>query len=311
MTSFTNMSFVEFGNFLQFREMIMGPHSSTKFYDLYGFKVPGNEIPNWFNHQSVGSSISFWVGPGFTKFALCLVVGTVDDTFRCYVDISINGRKQNFTSIHLSKLWYDHLFSYRCPDSFQRLFKRLNLGDRNHVELFCKTTAYGKTKTILPNIIKRIGVHVECICPQITKTIFHKPSLLRGPTCISRTPNHNLCPTQTTSRRLLLKLKPRKLISKRNWALPRRSCKYLYGTQACSHCPNYLGCTYSPESTSGFDLGSSPLAHPSLNHDSNFNLYSLWKIMGTFLMKYAKVCFFVAFFYLHVCVSLSLASLSL
>jgi hypothetical protein len=29
MTSFTNMSFVEFGNFLQFREMIMGPQSST------------------------------------------------------------------------------------------------------------------------------------------------------------------------------------------------------------------------------------------------------------------------------------------
>ena len=25
--------------------------------------------------------------------------------------------------------------------------------------------------------------------------------------------------------------------------------------------------------------------HPSLNHDSNINLYSLWKILGTFLMK--------------------------
>jgi hypothetical protein len=63
------MSFVEFGNFLQFREMIMGPQSSTT---TYHFKVPGNEIPNWFNHQSVGSSISFWVGPGFPNLLYVL-----------------------------------------------------------------------------------------------------------------------------------------------------------------------------------------------------------------------------------------------
>jgi hypothetical protein len=70
------MSFVEFGNFLQFREMIMGPQPSTTIYEGTLTLVPGNEIPNWFNHQSVGSSISFWIGPGFPKFALCLVFGT-------------------------------------------------------------------------------------------------------------------------------------------------------------------------------------------------------------------------------------------
>jgi hypothetical protein len=287
MTSFTNMSFVEFGNFLQFREMIMGPQSSTT--NELTFKVPGNKIPNWFNHQGVGSSISFWVGPGFPKFALCLLFGTKDYSFQCFVDISINGRTEEFSYTFFHKQRYDHLWFYWSPDSFQWLFK-----DLNHVELWCRTD-------LVRNAIKRIGVYVECICPQVTKTIFDsrlRPSLLRSPTCISRTPKHNLCPTQTTSRRLLLKLKPRKVISKRNWALHTRSCKYLYGTQAYTHCPNYLRSTYSSESTLGIDLGSSPLAHPSLNHDSNFNLYSLWKILGTFLMKICQgmlSCCFVLF----------------
>jgi hypothetical protein len=84
-------------------------------------------------------------------------------------------------------------------------------------------------------------------------------------------------------------------ISKRNRVLPTRSSKYLYRPQACCHCPNYLGCTYSPESTSGFDLGSSPLAHLSLNHDFNFNLYSLWKKLGTFLMKICQGMLFCCF----------------
>jgi hypothetical protein len=154
----------------------MGPQSSTTTYD---FRVPGNEIPNWFNHQSVGSSISFWVGPGFPKFALCLVFGTKDDSFECYVDISINGRKEEFTKTGFSKLRYDHLWFYWSQDSIQRRFKDLNLGDRNHVELFCKRTSFIEPYTIIPNMIKRIGVHVECICPQITKTIFHRPSLLK------------------------------------------------------------------------------------------------------------------------------------
>jgi hypothetical protein len=293
MTSFTNMSFVEFGNFLQFREIIMGPQSSN----FLQFTVPGNEIPNWFNHQGVGSSISFWVGPGFLKFALCLLFGTEDDSFQCYGDfecgvyISINGIRPSlvgpgFSPSNFHKYRYDHLWFYWFPYSFQWLFK-----DLNHVVLWCKTKPVRIT-------IKRIGVHVECIYPQVTKTIFDRclrSSLLRSPTCMSRTPKHNLCPTQTTSRRLLLKLKPRKVISKRNWALHIRSCKYLYGTQAYTHCPNYLRSTYSSESTLGIDLGSSPLAHPSLNHDSNFNLYSLWKILGTFLMKICQGMLFCCF----------------
>ena len=162
MTRFTNMSFVEFGNCLQFREMIMGPQSSTT--NFLSFRVQGNEIPNCFNHQSVGSSISFWVGPGFPYFALCLVFGAKDEDgwFGCDVYISINGRKQRFPNTGFSNLRYDHLWFYWNQDLFQRLFKDLNLGDRNHIELFCKTFRSDKHYTIPP---KRIGVHVKCICP--------------------------------------------------------------------------------------------------------------------------------------------------
>ena len=241
------MSFVEFGC-LQFREMIMGPHSSTPSH--LSFRVPGNEIPNWFNHQSVGSSISFWIGPGLPNFALCLVFGTNGhDNYFCHVDISINGRKEEFKLKWFYRFRYDHLWFYWIRDSIQWRFRDLNLGGRNHVELFCRTTAFDKPNPILPNIIKRIGVQVECICPQISKRTFHqrhRPKLLRGPSFILR--------------RLLLK--PRKFISKRNRALATRSRKYLYGPQACCRCPDYLDLTYSLGSTSGF-----PRSHLSFPSD--------------------------------------------
>ena len=155
----------------------MAPQSSTT---TYNFRVPGNEIPNWFDHQSVGSSISFWVGPRFPNFALCLVFGSEDERFVCFVDISINGRKRNFTCKHFSKLRYDHLWFYWSQNSFQWLFKDLNLGDRNHVELFCKIASPSKPTTILPNIIKRIGVHTECICPQPKPSLLIKVGVIRS-----------------------------------------------------------------------------------------------------------------------------------
>uniref|UniRef100_A0A7N2R0N6 Uncharacterized protein n=1 Tax=Quercus lobata TaxID=97700 RepID=A0A7N2R0N6_QUELO len=66
-------------------------------------------------------------------------------------------------------------FSCRPQSSLQDLFGDLNLGDRNHVELFCETftldcSSSGETTPI----IKRIGVYVECICaPPKNPSIFH------------------------------------------------------------------------------------------------------------------------------------------
>ncbi|XP_030958329.1 disease resistance protein RPP5-like [Quercus lobata] len=60
--------------------------------DEYEIILPGHDIPNWFNHQSVEKSISFWIGPEFPTFGLCLAFGMEDDySDYCYrVDISIN-----------------------------------------------------------------------------------------------------------------------------------------------------------------------------------------------------------------------------
>ncbi|CAL8997435.1 unnamed protein product [Prunus brigantina] len=61
------------------------------------FVVPGNEIPEWFNHKSVGSSITVELRPGwFTDkwmgFALCAVFGQPRPDF-ILCELSVNGKR--------------------------------------------------------------------------------------------------------------------------------------------------------------------------------------------------------------------------
>ncbi|KAF3950476.1 hypothetical protein CMV_023778 [Castanea mollissima] len=83
--------------------------------------------------------------------------------FNIHVDISINGSKRTFTNSAIySETKYGHLCFYCRPQSsLQEQFQDLNLGDQNHVELFCKTNLFYRAPSI-----KAIGVHVECNCPQ-------------------------------------------------------------------------------------------------------------------------------------------------
>ena len=208
----------------------------------YEIVVPGNKVPKWFNHRSIESFISFSIGPEFPTISLCLAFGLLDDVlyeYLCDVNISINGTKRELKVRLFDAIRCDHLwFYYRPHSSLQPLFQDLNLGDRNHVEISCKISHWtSKPRQVVP-IIKRLGVHVECTCPQnshnyegaqprfyqISKRIVHqrlRPFLCQGPGFILRKLYHMLCPTRSTSRQPLLKAhkKKKKNSSKKNMPL--------------------------------------------------------------------------------------------
>ena len=151
----------------------------------YNIIVSEKKIPKWFNHQSIESSISFWVGPEFPTFAFCIAFHLVplkdsyanndkcgslrDDiiSWVCVVNISINGHTQPFMRQPIFQgLKCDHLWFYGVPQSqLQQKFGDLLQGDQNHVEVSCKishwTSEFGK----FAPIIARMGAHVECTCP--------------------------------------------------------------------------------------------------------------------------------------------------
>ena len=242
----------------------------------YQIILPGNEIPKKFNHQSVNGSISFWIGPEFPTFALCLAFcldGMRDtDTYSyiCVVDIFINGHKRLLRQRLFDNLECGHLWFYGVPHSqLQQEFRDLLQGDQNLVDVSCKISNWtSKTGGENAPIIARMGIHVECICHpqnsiiisenyelvqpqnrQISKRIVHqrlRPFLNRGPSFILRRLYHTQCPIQSTSRRQLLKA--RKIhnsnSSKRKGLLVAKSCICLYGAQEHGLCSKELGSTY-------------------------------------------------------------------
>ncbi|XP_030958300.1 disease resistance protein RPP5-like [Quercus lobata] len=146
--------------------------------DEYEIILPGHDIPNWFNHQSVGKSISFWIGPEFPTFGLCLAFGMEDDySDYCYrVDISINGSRRTFKRGILFKNSFDHLWFFCRPQSsLQKQFQDIKLGYRNQVELSCEIFFPPFAPRKSTPFVKRMGVHVECKCspPPQNSNIFH------------------------------------------------------------------------------------------------------------------------------------------
>ncbi|XP_030958559.1 TMV resistance protein N-like [Quercus lobata] len=207
--------------------------------------LPGNKIPKWFNHQSIESSISLWVGPEFPAFALCVAFCLVDEDeydFACVVDIFINGHKRTLVKKFFDKMHCDHRWFYGASHRLlQQEVGNLIQGDWNHVEISCKISLWTSTigREIAPTIA-RMGVHVKCICglhnsvichenhdelvqPQgnrISKRIAHqrlKPFLPRGCHFILRKLYHTLCPIRSTSGQPLLKA--RKISNRRKRSL--------------------------------------------------------------------------------------------
>ena len=153
--------------------------------EIYDIKVPGKENPNWINHQSIESSISFWVGPVFPSIAVYVVFHLIplkdsyanndkygsirDDLIDCvyFIFISINGRKQRpLDSGSIRDMKCDHLLFYGEPHNLlQGGFGDFMQGDRNHVEISCIIDNWASRNGKYAPVIARMGVHVECVCP--------------------------------------------------------------------------------------------------------------------------------------------------
>ena len=212
--------------------LLMATPSSTTISRARAFpfgKYVNNEIPSCFNHQRNGNLISFLIGPEFPTIALCVAFEPANHLgcYYCHAIISINGSKQTTKNIMIKKIFCYEGMCFSCS-SLQELFEGFNLGDQNLVEIFCETSPHLN--------IKRIGVHVQCICPQPQKSsIFHdnyciqprgrriskrnahqrlRPSLLKGPNFILRR-LYNTQYRSTPSTFLQPLLKARKISNKK------------------------------------------------------------------------------------------------
>ena len=130
--------------------------------------LPETKIPKWFNHQSVGSSISFLVSSESQAFAFCValkielkdIVASRSERFYCSVYIFLNGYKKK---LFACEFWLDSSpfmwFQYRSNISFDGIV----LEDCNDVELLCEVSDYDPKMAKIT--IERCGAHVACICP--------------------------------------------------------------------------------------------------------------------------------------------------
>ena len=133
----------------------------------FNLVLPGTKIPKWFNHQSVGSSISFSVNSKSLAFAFCValkiepmdIVANRFENFLSSFYIFFNGYKRRFFSrkflLDSSFVW----FHYRSNRSFDNMV----LEDCNNVKLLFEVSGYDPKKAKIT--IERCGAHVACICP--------------------------------------------------------------------------------------------------------------------------------------------------
>nr|KYP42913.1 TMV resistance protein N [Cajanus cajan] len=119
------------------------------------FYLPGERIPEWFDHQSKGPSISFWFRNKFPDKVLCLVIGPMDDESGMFRPmVIINGNKSfpgsGYFMIHMDHTYIFDLKRIECEDS---LYEVPLENEWNHAEV----TIVGLEET---SIVKECGIHV-------------------------------------------------------------------------------------------------------------------------------------------------------
>ena len=186
----------------------------TEYYQLI---LLGSEIPKWFNHQSVGNYISFWIYRYYPKFFCCVVFKSGSNE-TSYIDLQVSGK---LNGIQLS---VSSVAAIECPMDmtcnhirFFMVFPRVeyshlfvsqkysNPFEENLVEFEFKSYSY---KGLYHNIL-RCGVHVECfchpptsipafpICCCISNTVTPSPHLLNS--CLELSNSNSMETTYTDS----------------------------------------------------------------------------------------------------------------
>ena len=234
---------------------------------VYELTLPGSEIPKWFNHQSVGNYISFWIHRCPLQFFCCVVFKPKPDetsSIDLQVSLKLNGIKLRVSSLAETECPLDMTCNHIGFFMVFPCLEDLNLFERNLVEFEFGCKSYrgvGRVAHIL-----MCGVHVECICP-----VFHDLSTdTHPPTSIPDFPICSISNTVTPSPHLL------------NSCLELSNLNSVETTYTFSDTPlegshddgcDYLGREFlgiGSTASEGFYLGSSSMAH---NYLSDFNLY--------------------------------------
>ncbi|KAK7851779.1 disease resistance protein adr2, partial [Quercus suber] len=80
--------------------------------------LPGSEISKWFNHRSVGNSISFWIRRGSPTFCCCVVFESGEQSGEYYLDVifKFNGtRHRIFQGIWVADMMCNHVLFFHVP----------------------------------------------------------------------------------------------------------------------------------------------------------------------------------------------------
>ncbi|KAL4639678.1 hypothetical protein ACB092_03G235600 [Castanea dentata] len=158
-------------------EFEMGSASELKHVHRFPYELvlPGTEIPKWFNHQNVGSSVSFSVDGKFKSSALVFCVAlkvelkankaNILEHFDCSLYAFVNGGKKKLESQQIVLDTPSSSFTWFCfAEVYNSLLKENIQYGQNDVKLLWKTSTFDPKRVEVT--IERCGVHVPCKCSQ-------------------------------------------------------------------------------------------------------------------------------------------------
>ncbi|QCD92600.1 internalin A [Vigna unguiculata] len=118
------------------------------------FYLPGERVPEWFDHKSNGPSISLWFRNRFPDKVVCLVIGAVNDSGMFRPMVVINGNK-SFVGSGYFMMGMDHtyIFDLKTMEFEDDLYGVPLENEWNHAEV----KYIGLEET---SILKESGIHV-------------------------------------------------------------------------------------------------------------------------------------------------------